>query len=166
MSTTDNLKEAFAGESQANRKYTAFARKADKEGLPQVARLFRAAAEAETVHALSHFRVLGGVKSTAENLEAAVAGEAFEFESMYPKFVAEAQAEGNKAAEMVCAGAMAVEKMHHDLYAGALAAVKAGGDLPVATIHVCDICGCTLLGDAPDACPVCKATKEHFFEVK
>ena len=166
MSTTDNLKEAFAGESQANRKYLAFAKKADKEGLSQVARLFRAAAEAETVHALAHFRVLGGVKSTAENLEAAVAGEAFEFESMYPKFVAEAQAEGNKAAEMTCANAMAVEKVHFDLYSGALAAVKAGGDLPAAAIYVCDICGNTVIGEAPDECPVCKAKKEHFFEVK
>ncbi len=166
MFTTDNLKEAFAGESQANRRYTAFARKADKEGLPQVARLFRAAAEAETVHALSHLRVLGGVKSTAENLEESVAGEAFEFQSMYPKFVAEAHAEGNKAAEMSCANAMAVEKMHHDLYQEALAVVQAGIDLPAATIHVCDICGTTIVGDAPDECPVCTAKKEHFFEVK
>ena len=166
MSTTDNLKEAFAGESQANRKYLAFSKKADTEGLPQVAKLFRAAAEAETVHALSHFRVLGGVKSTAENLEAAIAGEAFEFETMYPKFVAEAQAEGNKAAETVCAGAMAVEKVHHDLYEGALEAVKAGADLPAAAIYVCDVCGNTVVGEAPDECPVCRAKKERFFEVK
>ena len=166
MSTSDNLKEAFAGESQANRKYLAFAKKAEKDGFPQVARLFRAAAEAETVHAHAHLRVLGGIKSTAENLEEAAAGEAHEFTSMYPGFVAEAQAEGNKAAEISCKNAMAVEKQHHALYEGALAAVKAGGDLPESVIHVCDVCGCTLLGDAPDACPVCGAKKERFFEVK
>ena len=166
MSTTDNLKEAFAGESQANRKYLAFAKKAEKDGLPQVAKLFRAAAEAETVHAHSHLRLLGGVNSTAENLEAAIAGESFEFTTMYPKFIAEAQAEGNKGAEMVMKGAMAVEKLHHDLYAGALEAVKAGNDLAPASIVVCDVCGCTLVGEAPDECPVCKAKKEHFSEVK
>ena len=101
MATMDNLQEAFAGESQANRKYLAFAKKADEDGLPQVAKLFRAAAEAETVHAHAHFRVMGGVKTTTDNLQAAIEGEGFEFQNMYPKFVAEAETEGNKAAEIL-----------------------------------------------------------------
>lgn len=166
MATTDNLKEAFAGESQANRKYLAFAKKADQEGLPQVAKLFRAAAEAETVHAHSHLRALGGVKGTAENLEAAIEGEGFEFQTMYPKFIAEAQQEGVKPAEISFLNANAVEEIHYGLYSEALAAVKNGGDLPGASIHVCSICGNTVIGDAPDECPICKAKKERFFEVK
>src|SRR5210317_876913 len=99
MATMDNLAEAFAGESQANRKYLAFAKKAEADGYPQVAKLFRAAAEAETIHAHAHFRVMGGVGETTDNLAAAVEGEGFEFENMYPKFVAEAEEEGNKQAE-------------------------------------------------------------------
>jgi len=98
MATMDNLNAAFAGESQANRKYLAFAKKAEAEGFPQIAKLFRAAAEAETVHAHAHLRVLGGVKGTAENLQAAVEGEAHEFKSMYPEFIAEAEKEGNNQA--------------------------------------------------------------------
>ena len=110
MATMDNLQEAFAGESQANRKYLAFAKKADEDGLPQVAKLFRAAAEAETVHAHAHLRVMGGIKSTAENLETAVEGEGFEFQEMYPKYLAEAQEEGNKPAEFSIKNALAVEE--------------------------------------------------------
>ncbi|MCX7009565.1 MAG: rubrerythrin family protein, partial [Kiritimatiellaeota bacterium] len=109
MSTTENLKAAFAGESQANRKYLAFAKKAEAEGFPQVAKLFRATAEAETVHAHSHLRVLGGIKTTAENLTEAVAGENYEFTQMYPPFVAEAEKDGNKPAVMSFKNAMAVE---------------------------------------------------------
>ena len=165
MSTTENLKAAFAGESQANRKYLAFAKKAADEGLPMIAKLFRAIAEAETVHALNHLRVLGGVKSTAENLAEAAAGEEYEFTKMYPGFVAEAGKEGNQAAQISMKGAMAVEQTHYGLYNQALASVKAGRDLPPGTINVCAICGHTLFGDAPDKCPVCGAPKARFSAV-
>lgn len=166
MATTDNLNEAFAGESQANRRYLAFAKKADLDGRPQIARLFRAAAEAETVHALAHFRALGGVKGVAENLQAAVAGEAFEFQSMYPKFVAEAQAEKKQAALASFRNAMAVEKIHHQLFSEALATLAGGADLPAGKIHVCQVCGNTVTGDVPDTCPVCGSGKGQFVEAK
>ncbi len=164
MSTTDNLKEAFAGESQANRKYLAFAKKAEADGYPQVAKLFRAAAEAETVHAHSHLRVLGGIKETAANLESAVEGEGFEFQQMYPKFVAEAEKEANKGALVSFKYAMAVEEIHHNLYTEALAAVKAGNDLPERKIYVCSVCGNTVHA-IPDGCPVCGASGDNFSEV-
>jgi len=166
MSTTDNLQEAFAGESQANRTYLAFAKKAEADGYPQIARLFRAAAAAETVHAHAHLRVLGGVKDTADNLQAAIDGEGAEFQTMYPQFVAEAEAEGNKAAVMSFKNAMAVEEIHHGLYSDALEAHNAGNDLPAASIFVCDICGNTVLGEAPDKCPICGAPKSRFTEVQ
>jgi rubrerythrin len=165
MATNDNLQAAFAGESQANRKYTAFARKADTEGFPQVARLFRAAAEAETVHALAHLRVMGGVKGTTDNLKEAIAGEGYEFTKMYPEFVAEAETEGHKAALTSFNYAMAVEKVHHELYSAALEAVAAGKDLPAAAIHVCGVCGYTVAGEAPDKCPVCNSAKTRFASV-
>jgi rubrerythrin len=165
MGTRENLKAAFAGESQANRKYLAFAKKADAEGLSQIARLFRAAAEAETVHAHAHLRVLGGVRGTEENLHAAIDGEGFEFQEMYPGYVAEAEAESNRAATNSFKYALEVEKVHHGLYSEALKALKAGKDLPSAPMFVCDVCGYTVAGQAPDRCPVCKAKKERFFEV-
>jgi len=165
MSTLDNLKEAFAGESQANRTYLAFAKKADAESLPQVARLFRAAAEAETVHAHAHLRVMKGVKSTAENLQAAIEGEGAEFKEMYPTFVAEAESEGNKAAVMSFRNALAVEKIHHGLYSEALKAAPSGGDLPEAPIFVCGVCGDTVIGEAPETCPVCGAPRAKFSEI-
>jgi rubrerythrin len=160
------LKEAFAGESQANRKYLAFAKKADAEGRPQIARLFRAAAEAETVHAHAHLQVLGGVKGTADNLQAAIGGEAHEFQSMYPKFVEEAQAEKNPAALASFRKAMAVEKIHHDLYSQAFAAFQDGKDLPAGKIHVCQVCGNTVIGELPDRCAVCGVPNGQFVEVK
>ena len=166
MSTSDNLKEAFAGESQANRKYLAFAKKADAEGHPQIAKLFRAAAEAETVHAHAHLRVMDGIKSTAQNLESAVEGEGFEFQEMYPKFITEAETEGNKAAAMSFKNAMAVEEIHHGLYREALDALSSGKELPEGPIFVCDVCGNTGYGDAPDKCPVCGASKGHFMTVE
>jgi len=122
--TMDNLKAAFAGESQANRKYLAFAKKADEEGFPQIAKLFRAAAEAETVHAHAHLRVLDGVKSTAENLNAAVNGETFEFTNMYPQFIEEAKAEDNKAALISFDNANKVEQVHADLYKKAVESIN------------------------------------------
>jgi len=165
MATAENLAAAFAGESQANRKYLAFAKKAQADGYPQVARLFRAAAEAETVHAHAHFRVMKGVKGTVENLEAAIAGEGYEFREMYPTFLAEAKAEGNKAAAGSFENALAVEKTHHGLYSGALSAVKEGKDLPEAAIFVCGVCGHTVVGEAPEVCPVCGALRPRFIEV-
>jgi rubrerythrin len=166
MATSENLKAAFAGESQANRKYLAFAKKAEADGFPQVAKLFRAAADAETVHAHAHLRVMGEIKSTAENVQAGIDGEGYEFKTMYPGFLAAAEAEKNQAAAMSFRYAMAVEKVHHGLYSKALEAVKAGKDLPAARIYVCPVCGNTVIDSVPDKCPVCGATKDRFFEVK
>jgi rubrerythrin len=166
MATIDDLKEAFAGESQANRKYLAFAKKAEQDGFPQVARLFRAAAEAETVHAHSHFRVLGGVKDTVSNLEAALDGEGFEFMQMYPRFVKQAEREAAKPAVVSFRHAMAVEEVHHDLYKKALKAVQAGRDLPQEKISICPVCGYTVTGNAPGRCPVCSTEGKKFLEVK
>jgi rubrerythrin len=166
MSTRDDLQAAFAGESQANRKYLAFARKADEDGLPQVAKLFRAAAEAETVHAHAHLKVLGGIQSTAENLEAAIAGEAHEFKEMYPQFVKDAEAEDEKAALKSFRYALAVEEVHHGLYGKALEAVRAGNDLPATSLHICPVCGNTVEGSVPDKCPVCNVPGSRFEEIR
>jgi rubrerythrin len=166
MSTQENLAAAFAGESQANRKYLAFADKAEKDGFPQVAKLFRAAAAAETVHAHAHFRVMGGVKTTEENLQAAVAGEGYEFKEMYPVFIKEAEAEGNKAALTSFKNANTVEEVHYNLYSEALKAVQSKQDLPATKIYVCAICGHTVYGDAQDKCEVCGAPKAQFKEVE
>ena len=165
MATLGNLQEAFAGESQANRKYLAFAKKAEQDGKPQVAKLFRAAAEAETVHAHAHLRVMGGIKSTAENLQAAVEGEGFEFQEMYPKFVAEAKGEGNKPAEISFKNAMAVEEIHHGMYSEALEAVNGGADLPAQKIFVCPVCGNTVKDEAPETCPICSVPGSKFVEI-
>jgi rubrerythrin len=161
----EDLKAAFAGESQANRKYLAFAKQAEKDGMPQIAKLFRAAAEAETVHAHNHLRALGGIKSTTENLQAAIEGEHYEFSKMYPEFLADSKKDGNKAAERTFYSANEVEKVHHALYEKALAAAKDGKDLEKKEIHVCSVCGMTVEGEAPDECPVCKAKKEKFIKV-
>ena len=165
MATAENLQDAFAGESQANRKYLAFAKKADEDGYPQVAKLFRAAAEAETVHAHAHLRVMGGINDTAENLQMAIDGEGFEFQKMYPEYLAEAEEEDNKPAVFSFKNALAVEEVHHGLYTKALNAVKSGNDLPENRIFVCEICGNTVYGEAPDKCPICGALKAQFFEV-
>ena len=158
----DNLKAAFAGESQANRKYLAFAKKADVEGFPQIARLFRAAAAAETVHALNHFRAMDGVKSTAENLEAAIAGENYEVVSMYPPMLAEAIAEGDKRAAKSFEWALAVEKIHEALYTKAGTLLGKGKDAPETTYYVCPICGFTHEGPMEGRCPVCNTPGERF----
>ena len=165
MATADNLQEAFAGESQANRKYLAFARKAEDDGLPQVAKLFRAAAEAETVHAHAHLRVMGGIEGTAQNLEAAIEGEGFEFQEMYPKFLTQAQDEGMKPAEFSFKNALAVEEIHHGLYSRALESVKGGSDLPATSIYVCSVCGNTVEGGRPDSCPICNVPGTRFSEI-
>ena len=166
MPTTDNLQAAFAGESQANRKYLAFAKKAEADGYPQIAKLFRAAAEAETVHAHAHFRVLQGVGSTQQNLETAIAGEGYEYQKMYPDFLKTAEGEKNQPATISFKNALAVETTHHKLYSDALATLKAGKDLPAASIYFCPICGHTVSGAVPEKCPVCSAPKDRFFEVK
>ena len=161
----ENLMAAFAGESQANRKYLAFAEKADKDGFPQVAKFFRAAAAAETVHAHSHLRVLGGIKSTKENLQAAVEGEHHEFTKMYPEFIEEAKAEENKGANRTFTYANEVEKIHHKLYESALKAVDDGKDLEKNDIYICPVCGYTHEGEPPDKCPVCGAVKKVFRKI-
>jgi rubrerythrin len=165
MTTQENLMAAFAGESQANRKYLAFAKKADAEGRPQIAKLFRAAAEAETVHAHAHLRVANGVKSTAENVQEAIAGEGHEFTTMYPEFVAAAKREAHAAALRSFEYAMAVEKIHHGLYGQAAAALQAGKDLPAAKIFVCPVCGNTEVGTAPGHCPICGIPGSKFSEI-
>lgn len=163
MSKTEkNLQDAFAGESQANRKYLAFAKKAEKEGYHQVAKLFRAAAAAETIHAHAHLRELGGIKSTRENLEAAVSGETFEFEDMYPQMIKDAEEEGNKGALRSFNLANNVEKVHADLYKKALENLGSNEDTDY---YVCEVCGYTAEGDAPDECPVCRAKKKAFRKI-
>ena len=166
MTSTENLQEAFAGESQANRKYLAFAKKAETDGYPQVAKLFRAAAEAETIHAHAHLRALGGIKQTTDNLHAAIEGEGFEFQEMYPKFLAEAETEGDKPATRSFKNALAVEEIHYGLYKEALEAVTAGNDMAEAQIFLCPVCGNTVIGEIPDRCPVCAVPKARFFEVE
>jgi len=164
MAKTENyLKEAFAGESQANRKYLAFAVKADQEGFPQAARLFRAAAEAETVHAHAHLRVLKGIRSTKENLQEAIAGETHEFRKMYPEMIEAAKAEGEKAAERSFAYANDVEKIHAGLYQKMLD--NLGSSQESYSYYVCPVCGFTAEKEAPGVCPVCGAKGELFKKV-
>ncbi len=165
MATKENLADAFAGESQANRKYLAFAKQAEVDGFPQVAKLFRAAAHAETIHAHAHLRAMGGIKKTAENLASAIEGEGFEFQQMYPPYLQQAQAEGDKMAEISFRNALAVEEVHHDLYSKALQAVKTGGDLPARKVYVCEVCGNTVYDHAPERCVVCGVPRERFSEV-
>jgi rubrerythrin len=160
--TVHDLREAFAGESQANRKYFAFAGKAEKEGYTQVAKLFRAAAEAETVHALNHLRELGEIKSTRENLEAAINGESYEFQNMYPEMIKDAEAEGNKPALRSFNFANEVEKVHAALYKKALDNL---GNNETTDYYVCQICGYTAEGSAPDKCPVCNAKSQMFTKI-
>jgi len=164
--TDENLKAAFAGESQANRMYLAFAKKAEEEGLTQVAKLFKAAAEAETVHALNHLRVMGQVKTTADNLGTSVSGETYEFKSMYPKMIEEAKAEGNKKAVQSFDYANKVEQIHANLYQKALDALKNNKPIPAADIFVCPVCGNTFEGKAPDICPICFTPKDKFVKIE
>ena len=164
--TRANLESAFAGESQANRRYLFFAEKAEKEGHPQIARLFRAAAEAETVHARNHLEVMGGIGSTEDNLHAAAEGEYYEFMKMYPDFIEQAKAENNERAEISFTHANAVEKIHYNLYQKALEALEAGQGLKDEPYFVCQVCGNTVAGEAPDRCPVCGAPRSMFKRVE
>jgi rubrerythrin len=162
--TTENLAVAFAGESQANRKYLAFARQAEKEGFAQVARLFRAAAEAETIHALAHLANKGGVRTTLQNLEEAVAGETYEFSEMYPPMVEQAKAEGHKAKTMLDFANRA-EQVHAGLFRQALEALKAGKDLSQMEVYLCPVCGDLEFGVPPERCPICGAPAAKFQKV-
>ena len=160
--TMEDLMAAFAGESQANRKYTAFAKKADADGLPQIARLFRAAAHAETVHALSHLRVMGGIHTTAENLESAIAGENYEAVTMYPDFIKDAEAEQNQRALKSFSDAMEVEKIHETLYREALDMLQNGVKFEDFDYYVCPVCGYVHKRSAPEKCPICGALGSKF----
>jgi rubrerythrin len=158
----ENLNAAFAGESQASRKYLYFSEKADKDGQTQIARLFRAASEAETVHARNHLKAMTGIGTTEDNLKAAISGEHEEFTAMYPGFIKTAQAENNTRAETTFTWANKVEKVHHGLYEKALADLKSGKKQENKPIYVCPVCGNTIEGEAPDKCPVCGALKSQF----
>ncbi len=161
--TIEDLKAAFAGESQANRRYLAFAKKADQEGHATVAKLFRAAAAAETVHAHNHFRAMGGVQTTAENLQTAMAGENHEVVAMYPEFIADAEADGDKKALNSFKWAFEVEKEHYALFKEALA--KLGEEAAGIEIWVCGSCGHTHIGTPPEKCPVCGASQSKFEKI-
>ena len=160
--TKENLLAAFAGESQAHMKYLIFAEKADKENRPNVARLFRATALAEKVHATNHLKALDMVGNTDENLQTGIDGETYEFEEMYPAFKAVAELQEQKKAIRIMDWAMEAEKTHAVLYSTAKEAVSAGKDVDFGDIHVCDVCGWTVAGDAPDKCPVCGAKHNRF----
>ena len=164
--TLENLQAAFAGESQANRRYLFSADRAEKEGHPQIARLFRAAAEAETVHARNHLEVMGGIKSTRDNLGAAIEGEHYEFTQMYSSFIKQAKAESNDKARFSFDVANKVEKVHHGLYQKALEALDGGEKLKDESYFVCQVCGNTVAGEAPEKCPICGAPRKMFRRVE
>lgn len=161
--TEENLATAFAGESQANRKYLAFAKKAEKDGFPNVAKLFRTAAEAETTHAHGHLNAMDGVSSTAENLKAAVSGETYEFEEMYPPMLEQAEKDNHKAKRMF-GYALQAEKIHAALYQKALEAVESGADMD-ADFYLCPVCGHIEIGKPTAKCPICGAKAEKYTQV-
>lgn len=163
--TDDNVASAFAGESQANRRYLFFASKAEQEGHKQIARLFRAAADAETIHARNHFRVMTGVKSTNENLTAAIGGEHHEFTEMYPAFITQAEMDANDAAKDSFNLANQVEEIHHGLFQDALGSLENGSAIEEKPFFVCQYCGNTIEGEAPEKCPVCGAPKRMFKQI-
>lgn len=162
--TQDNLGEAFAGESQANQKYRSFAEKAEQDGLANIARLFRTTAEAERIHAAGHLRAMEGVGSTAENLQAAIDGETFEYTKMYPPMLEQAEADSHRA-RIMFGFAVKAEEVHAQLYSKALEAAKQGKDLEESKIYLCPVCGHIELGGAPDACPICNAKSDKFVQV-
>lgn len=162
----ESLAKAFAGESQANRKYLAFAKRAEAEGYIQIAKLFRAAAEAETVHAHNHLRIMGGIKNTKENILEAIDGETYEFKHMYPEFLEIAAEEGENQASWSFNIANEVEKIHASLYQKASAALRNDSDLEVVDYYVCGVCGNTVEGNPPDKCPICKASAKVFQKIE
>lgn len=161
LTTADNLQEAFAGESQANRKYLAFANQAERDGYRQAARLFRAAAAAETIHAHAHLRAMKGINSTPDNLKEALAGETHEFKNMYPEMILLAEKEGHKSAARSFSYANAVEKTHADLYRKALDNLE---NMEECDYYICPVCGHTHEKEAPAKCPVCGADSKAFFK--
>ncbi|MFC2021512.1 rubrerythrin family protein [Chloroflexota bacterium] len=163
--TEKNLQEAFAGESQANRRYLFYAEKAEKEGQPQVARLFRATAEAETVHARNHLNAMDAIGATNENVMAASIGEHYEFTRMYPGFIDTAEQEQNNRAQHSFELANQVEQIHHGYFEETLKALKDGKKLEEETYFVCQVCGNTVTGEAPDKCPICGVNRDQFKRV-
>ncbi|MFB0564288.1 MAG: rubrerythrin family protein [Candidatus Aminicenantaceae bacterium] len=158
----ENLKNAFAGESQAHLKYLAFADKAERENYPNIARLFRANSFAEQVHATNHLRTLSEIGKTSENVQTAIDGETYEVTEMYPEFIREAEEEQEKGAETVTKWALEAEKVHAELYKKAKEGLEEGNDLEFKPVHVCQVCGFTVEGEAPDICPLCGSPKEKF----
>lgn len=158
--TEDDLKAAFSGESQANRRYLAYSKQAEKDGYPQIAKLFRAVAAAETVHAHNHFGKLGGINSTEENLKAAISGENYEVTTMYPEFIANAEAEGDKRAQTIFRWAWEVEKQHEEYFQKALETL--GTEAKDVEIYVCPVCGSTHIGVRPEKCPICGTPGSRF----
>ncbi len=164
MSTIDDLKEAFAGESQANQKYRAFAKKAEQEGFPNVARLFRTTAEAERIHAEGHLKAMAGIASTKDNVQAAIDGENYEYTTMYPPMLQRAQAEGHRA-KLMFGYAVKAEAVHAELYKRALEAVEQGKDLTEVQFYLCPVCGHIEFGAPPNSCPICGAAGAKFVQV-
>ncbi len=164
--TQENLRDAFAGESQANRRYLFFAERAEKESYSQIARLFRAGAESETVHARNHLQTMGGIGATSDNLKVAIEGEHYEFTQMYPGFIEQAESENNKRALSSFTWANKVEEIHHGLYQEALKVLDAGQQLKDEPYFVCQVCGYTVAGEAPDTCPICGAPLSRFKRVE
>jgi len=160
--TLDNLKDAFAGESQANRKYTIFAEKAEEEGQPRIARLFRAAADAEAVHARNHLKAMQGINTTTQNLAEAIGGENYEFTEMYPQFIKQAEEDCENEAATSFKMANKVEQIHHGLYKAALEALEKDESKELKPFYVCQYCGNTVEGEAPDRCPVCGRPRKIF----
>ncbi len=163
-STTENLKEAFAGESQANQKYRAFAKKAERDGFPNIAKLFLTAAEAERIHAEGHLTALEGIGSTVENLKAAIAGETYEFTEMYPPMLDKAETENHKARRMF-GYAVKAEEVHAQLYKLALEAAESGKDLDVSEIYLCPVCGHIEFGKPEKNCPICGTVAAKYVKV-
>ena len=161
-----NLAEAFAGESQANRRYLAFAKKAEEDGFPNIARLFRLAAESETVHAINHLKAMDGINSTLDNVKEAWQGEKDEFTDMYPMFMDQAKRDQNNAALKSFFWANEAEKVHGEYYEKAAKALEGGGDMDLDDVYVCGVCGFTVEGAPPEKCPTCGQGKENFSIVK
>jgi rubrerythrin len=166
MATEQNAREAFAGESQANRKYQAFAEKAESEGYKNISRLFKAASEAEAIHAKKLLKAMGSIASTKENLEKAVKGETHEYTEMYPEFVREAEAEKQSDALLAFTYAMKAEEVHANLYKEALKSLNAGQDMSNRTVWLCPVCGNIFLGQPPEKCPICSVFKKMFREIQ
>lgn len=164
MGTKDNLSEAFAGESQANQKYRAFAKAAEREGFPNIAKLFRTTAEAERIHAEGHLAALDGIGKTAANLQHAISGETHEFQEMYPPMLAEAEKDGHPAARMF-RFTVAAEAVHAELYTRALQAAAQGKDLDTSNFYLCPVCGHIEFGEAPEKCPICGCVKSRYVQV-